>query len=48
MERVMTSTLKGTKTIVKVNPKKLQYNIGLDKKLFSERSLKNPPMQYLK
>jgi outer membrane lipoprotein-sorting protein len=48
MERVMTSTLKGTKTIVKVNPKKIQYNIGLDKNLFSERSLKNPPMQYLK
>lgn len=47
MERVMTSTLKGTKTIMLVNPKKVQYNVGLDEDVFSERSLKNPPMKYL-
>jgi outer membrane lipoprotein-sorting protein len=48
MERVMTSPLKGTKTIMVVNPKKVKYNVGLSKDLFSERSLKNPPMKYLK
>jgi hypothetical protein len=48
MERVMSSPLKGTKTIMVVNPKKVEYNIGLDEKIFSERSLKNPPMKYLK
>ncbi|MCP4220908.1 MAG: outer membrane lipoprotein-sorting protein [bacterium] len=47
MERVMTSPLKGTKTIMLVNPKKVKYNIGMDEKVFSERSLKNPPMKYL-
>lgn len=48
MVRRMSSVLKGTKTIMKVNPKKVQYNIGLKEGLFSERSLKNPPMKYLK
>jgi outer membrane lipoprotein-sorting protein len=48
MERVMTSPLKGTKTVMLVNPKKVKYNVGLNKGLFTERSLKNPPMKYLK
>lgn len=48
MERVMSSPLKGTKTIMVVNPKKVEYNIGLTEEIFSERSLKNPPMKYLK
>ncbi|MCP5048166.1 MAG: outer membrane lipoprotein-sorting protein [bacterium] len=48
MERVMTSPLKGTKTIIVVNPKKVEYNVGMGEKIFSERSLKNPPMKYLK
>lgn len=48
MKRVMTSTLEGTKTEMVVNPKKVNYNVGLKKDLFSERSLKNPPAQHLK
>lgn len=48
MERVMSSPLKGTKTIMKVNPKAVKYNIGLDESVFSERSLKNPPMKFIK
>jgi hypothetical protein len=48
MKRTMRSPLDGTKTVLLVNPKKVRYNIGLSKSLFSERSLKNPPMKYLK
>lgn len=48
MERVMKSPLKGTFTEMKVNPKKVKYNIGLTEEIFSERSLKNPPMKYFK
>ncbi len=48
MKRVMTSKLDGTHTVMLVNPKKIKYNIGLTKDLFTERSLKNPPMKYLK
>lgn len=48
MKRTMTSPLEGTKTIILVNPKKVRYNIGLANNVFSERSLKNPPMKYLK
>lgn len=47
MKRTMTSPLEGTRTEILVNPKKVQYNIGLEEELFSERSLKNPPMKYL-
>ena len=46
MERTMFSPLEGSKTIMLVNPKKVQYNLGLKEDTFSERSLKNPPMQY--
>ena len=48
MKRTMTSPLDGTRTVLLVNPKKVQYNIGLSKAVFSERSLKNPPMKFLK
>jgi outer membrane lipoprotein-sorting protein len=48
MKRTMTSPLEGTKTVLLVNPKKVRYNIGLKKTIFSERSLKNPPVKYLK
>lgn len=48
MKRVMESPLEGTKTEMLVNPKKVQYNVGLTEADFSERSLKNPPMKYLK
>lgn len=48
MKRTMTSPLEGTRTVLLVNPKKVKYNIGLSEGLFSERSLKNPPMKYLK
>lgn len=48
MKRVMVSPLEGTKTEMLVNPKKVKYNVGLKVSDFSERSLKNPPMKYLK
>lgn len=43
--RVMESLLDGTKTEMLINPKKTTYDIGLDAEVFSERSLKNPPMK---
>lgn len=45
--RLMESLLDGTKTEMLINPKKTDYNIGLKENIFSERSLKNPPMNYL-
>ncbi len=48
MKRTMTSPLEGTRTVLLVNPKKVRYNVGLKDSLFSERSLKNPPMKYLR
>jgi len=48
MKRTMTSPLEGTRTVLLANPKKVRYNIGLATSVFSERSLKNPPMKYLK
>jgi hypothetical protein len=48
MKRVMTSVLDGTRTELLVNPKKVNYNVGLTKDIFTERSLKNPPAKYLK
>ena len=48
LKRVMESPLAGTRTELLVNPKGVAYNIGLDEGVFSERSLKNPPMKYLK
>jgi outer membrane lipoprotein-sorting protein len=48
MVRVMTSPLEGTHTELIVNPKNVAYNVGLTKDIFTERSLKNPPAQYLK
>ena len=48
MKQIMTSPLEGTKTEILVNPKKVRYNIGLPVSLFSERSLRKPPMKYLK
>ena len=47
-KRVMESPLEKTKTEMLINPKKTQYNVGLKETLFTERSLKNPPMEYLK
>lgn len=47
MKRTMISPLEGTRTVLLVNPKKVRYNIGLTENLFSERSLKNPPMKYM-
>lgn len=48
IERVMTSLLDETKTVMLVNSKKVEYDIGLDDSVFTDRSLKNPPMKYLK
>jgi outer membrane lipoprotein-sorting protein len=48
MKRTMVSPLEGTRTEILVNPKKVQYDLGLTEGLFSERSLRNPPMRYLK
>jgi len=47
-KRTMRSPLDGTHTIMLVNPKKVEFDIKMDKSLFSERSLKNPPMNLLK
>lgn len=48
MKRTMVSPLEGTRTELLVNPKNVRYDLGLKEALFSERSLRNPPMQYLK
>lgn len=48
MKRSMVSPQDGTRTVILLNPKKVKYNLGLDASLFSERSLKNPPMKYMK
>jgi outer membrane lipoprotein-sorting protein len=44
----MSSPLEGTRTEMLLNAKKTKYNVGLKKSIFSERSLKNPPMNFLK
>ena len=38
----------GTKTVILVNPKSVKYDVGLKESDFTERSLKNPPMKFLK
>lgn len=48
MKRTMTSPQDGTRTVILLNPKRVKYNLGLGKNLFSERSLKNPPFKYMK
>lgn len=48
MKRVMTSPLEGTRSIIYVNPKATNYNLGIDESVFSDRSLRYPPMQYIK
>ncbi len=48
LKRTMRTVTTGTHTVILVNPKKVRYNVGFKEDLFSERSLKNPPMQYLK
>ena len=47
-KRTMESVLEGSHTEMLINPKKTQYNLGLTEDIFSERSLKNPPMKYFK
>lgn len=44
----MFSLAEGTRTEMLLNPKKTKFNVGLKKATFSERSLKNPPMNFLK
>lgn len=48
LKRTMISPIAETKTIILLNPKKVQYDVGLTESLFGERSLKNPPLKYLK
>lgn len=48
VKRTMKSPLSGSYTEMLLNPKKIAYNIGLSEKDFTERSLKKPPMKYLK
>lgn len=48
MHQIMESPQRGTKTELLVNPKNVAYNLGLGEDVFSERSLKNPPMQFIK
>jgi len=47
MVRTMTSPLAGTRTVILVNPKNIAYDIGLSEVVFAERSLRNPPLQFL-
>lgn len=47
-KRTMVSPALGTKTEMLVNPKNVEFNVGLTKDTFTERSLKNPPMELLK
>lgn len=48
LKQVMESPLDGTYTEILFNPKNLQYNIGLKEDNFTERSLKNPPLELMK
>lgn len=48
MSRKMSSPLQGSYTEMLVNPKNVQYDIGLTPSVFTERSLRNPPTKYLK
>ncbi len=48
IKRTMKSPLSGSYTEMLLNPKKVSYDIGLSKSDFTERSLKKPPMKYLK
>ncbi len=48
LKRTMSSPLEGTKTIMLINPKKVRFDIGLNKSNFTQRSLKNPPTKFLK
>lgn len=46
LKRTMVSPLEGSRTVILVNPKKTRYDLGLDDTLFTERSLRNPPVKY--
>lgn len=46
MTRSMENIKKGGKTIIEFS--NIEYNTGMDKSLFTERYLKNPPRQYIK
>jgi hypothetical protein len=48
IKRKMESLLEGSYTEMLINPKKTMYDIGLKSDVFSERSLKNPPIKLLK
>ncbi len=48
MKRTMVSPQEGTRTVILLNPKRVRYDLGLDESLFTERSLKNPPMKFMK
>lgn len=48
LKRSMESPLEGTRTLMLINPKSVKYDIGLPDSVFTERSLKNPPLKYLK
>ena len=44
--RTMENVKKGGKTIIQFSD--ISYNVGLDKSVFTERFLKNPPRKYIK
>ncbi len=48
MRRVMRSPLEGTRTVLLLDPKRTRYNVGVPQAAFTDRSLRNPPMKYLK
>jgi hypothetical protein len=47
VKRVMKAS-DGSRTEILVNPKSVKYNLGLNKNIFSVRSLKVPPYKYIK
>ncbi|MBF0350064.1 MAG: outer membrane lipoprotein-sorting protein [SAR324 cluster bacterium] len=48
IQRLMISPDEDTKTLISLNPQQTAYDIGMSEEIFSERSLKNPPMEFLK
>lgn len=47
VKQTMKSPLDGTYTEILFNPKSIKFDIGLKEEHFTERSLKNPPMNFI-
>jgi len=48
LKQVMESPAAGTKTEILVNPRSVAYNLGMADSIFTERSMKKPPLKLLK